>query len=178
MMIGVAVNNQCVFAIGFSGFILAIIFGSLRLLFNNTKIAFPDDPISPEPESAAFARLRTIEEIYKLDPVAFERFVKSMFERMGYTVETTAITGDNGIDLVLHKNGEMSIAQCKRFAKSVGQPVLRDLYGAMFDKKAKRAYLVTTGTFTAAAEAWSEGKSLVLVDGPGIVDWINNLPDK
>jgi restriction system protein len=47
----------------------------------------------------------------------------------------------------------------------VGERFVRDLYGTMRHEDADRAYLVTTGHFTAPALAWAKGKPIELWDG-------------
>lgn len=125
-----------------------------------------------------FNRIRQLDEIRQLDPVAFERFVGSLFEKMGYQVQTTPLSGDEGIDLVLRKDTKLAIVQCKRYENSVGQPVVRDLYGAMVHNKADEAYLVTTGTVTLPAQQWVAGKPLHLVDGNTLVEWIETFKEQ
>jgi restriction system protein len=122
-----------------------------------------------------FERIERLEEIKQLDPVEFERFVGTLFERMGYDVEMTAKSGDEGVDLVLHKDSKLAVVQCKRYEGSVGQPVVRDLYGAMVHNRAEKAYLITTGTITLPAQGWAKGKQIHLVDGSQLVDWIEVL---
>jgi len=113
-------------------------------------------------EVAYFKRLRQLDEIKLLDPIAFEYFVGAIFERMGYIIQTTATTGDEGVDLILHKDTRLAVVQCKRYEGSVGQPVVRDLYGAMLHNRADEAYLVTTGTITLPAQRWATGKPIHL----------------
>ena len=109
-----------------------------------------------------------LEELLALTPEEFEHWVGARFRERGYTVELTGTHGtggDHGIDLVARKPGEQAVVQAKRYiTKAVGEPVLRDLYGAMTAAGADRAYLVTTGRVTDAARAWAEGKPIELWD--------------
>ena len=77
-------------------------------------------------EAQTFKRIEQLDQIRQLDPVAFERFVGSLFERMGYQVQTTALSGDEGVDLILRKDQKLAIVQCKRYEGPVGQPIVRD----------------------------------------------------
>jgi hypothetical protein len=115
------------------------------------------------------------EALHSLSPVEFERLVKHLFESLGYQVEVTRRSHDEGIDLLLDKGEEHSIVQCKRFKGQVGQPVVRDFYGTVVHEKAARGYLVTSGTFSFPARTWAEGKNLVLVDGPDLLASMGHL---
>ena len=129
-------------------------------------------------ETAYFSRIEQLDEIRELDPVAFERFVGSLFEKMGHEVQTTALSGDEGVDLVLRKDSKLAIAQCKRYQGSVGQPIVRDLYGTMVHNHADEAYLITTGTISLPAQQWAIDKPIHLVDGNVLVEWIETIKEQ
>jgi restriction system protein len=112
-----------------------------------------------------------LSKLQKMDPIAFEAFVGKQFRKMGARVEDTQASADEGVDLILRKGRRMAVVQCKRYQGSVGQPVVRDLYGVMRHMSADEAYLVTTGTITRAARRWAEDKPIHLVDGHRLVEW-------
>jgi restriction system protein len=121
---------------------------------------------------------RNLEDVLALDPVEFENFVGGLFKRMGYDVSTTPKTGDEGVDLVLRKDGRLGVVQCKHYKESVGQPVVRDMYGTMVHEKADEAFLVTPGVFTEHAKQWARGHPIRLVDGKKLLDWMREFnPD-
>ena len=70
-----------------------------------------------------------------LDPVEFEELIARLLQRMGLETEETARTGDGGVDIVARSDapitGGVFIVQCKRYSSPVGEPVVRDLYGAL-----------------------------------------------
>ena len=109
---------------------------------------------------------RSLAELQAMAPDVFEDWVAARFREFGYAVEVAGAQGDHGVDLVAKKPTELAIIQCKNYrAWSVGEPVLRDLFGAMHDFGADRAYLVTTGRVTQAAARWVEGKPIEIWDG-------------
>jgi hypothetical protein len=113
---------------------------------------------------------KRLEELQALSPDAFEEWVAARFREQGYAVEIVGAQGDHGIDLLVTRPGERAVVQCKNYrASSVGEPVLRDLFGAMHATGADRAYVVTTGRLTGPARAWVEGKPIEVWDGPTLV---------
>ena len=74
--------------------------------------------------------------------------------------------------VVITDEGEKWIVQCKRYSGSVGEPVVRDLYGTLLHEEAQRAYLITTGSFTRQATEWVQEKPIILYDGEGLVKLI------
>lgn len=98
----------------------------------------------------------------------FEMLVSEGFRLQGYTVAENFKPGpDDGIDLVLRKNGEQYLVQCKQWrAFKVGVPVVRELYGVMAAKGAAGGFVVTSGRFTSEAEEFASGRNVALIDGP------------
>ena len=98
----------------------------------------------------------------------FEMLVGEGFRLQGYSVaENFELGPDGGIDLRLRKDGETYLVQCKQWrAFKVGVPVVRELYGVMAAKGATGGFVVTSGKFTAEAEAFAEGRNVRLLDGP------------
>lgn len=94
----------------------------------------------------------------------FEEYVADLFRRLGFSAETTPATGDHGLDLILRKGNEMSVAQCKCWAQPIGEPVVREFYGALVGAGAATGYLVATSSFTSAALTFAQGKPLKLID--------------
>lgn len=112
---------------------------------------------------------KTLDQLQALSPEDFEKWVAVRFRDMGYSTKVTGARGaggDHGVDVVAEKPGEKAVIQCKNWkAWSVGEPKVRDLYGAMTDFGASRAYLVTTGSVTEPARRWIHGKPIEIWDG-------------
>jgi hypothetical protein len=114
----------------------------------------------------------TMDYLIELSPVNFEDTVGMMFEQHGYIVRKTPVTGDNGVDLILEKNGRREIVQCKRWNDAVGIEEVQRLCGCLHDRQLKptRAWLVTTARFTASARRFARGiDNLMLIDGTALV---------
>ena len=114
--------------------------------------------------AAWVARIRSQEYLQAMDPREFELLVCELFRRLGYEVEATPYGGDNGVDGYLRKNGALSILQCKRVKGSVGEPVLRDLFGTIQHAKATLGIVVTTGQVSKQARRWVQGKPIHIVE--------------
>ncbi|MEX1020919.1 MAG: restriction endonuclease [Litorilinea sp.] len=119
-----------------------------------------------------------LEKTRALSPNDFEAYVGyRLFMRQGYAVENLPAVKDGGIDLIVtDPGGRRAIVQCKRYRGTVGEATLRDLYGTMVHDGASMAFLVTTGTISAAARRWSAGKPLALIDGARLVELAHAEP--
>lgn len=120
-------------------------------------------------------RISLDRELGSLSPEEFEAFVAALFERDGWRASLTAQSGDMGIDINLTRrsDGRRAVVQCKRYRGTVGQPVIRDLFGTMTHEGVDDGYVVTTGHFSSAAVSFSQGKSIQLIDGEGLLEWVN-----
>jgi hypothetical protein len=78
----------------------------------------------------------------------FEREVALLFSKMGYEVHLTPAVGDEGIDILLLKNGERIAVQCKAHKKCIGPHVARELYGAMVHSGIRKGIIVSAGGFS------------------------------
>ena len=99
-----------------------------------------------------------------LDGPTFEREVAKLFEQAGYRAELTPVSGDEGIDILLYKDGRKLVVQCKAQQKPVGPSIVRDLYGTMHHAKAQAAILVSLGGFTVGVHNFACGKPIELMD--------------
>ena len=116
------------------------------------------------------ADAQTLEDLMALLPEDFEALIAKLFEVYGHQTMLMGGNGDHGVDVVVTTSeGEKWIVQCKRYSGSVGEPVVRDLYGTLLHENAQQAYLITTGGLTRQAVEWAEGKPIVLYDGEGLV---------
>ena len=107
----------------------------------------------------------------------FEALVGEAFRRKGYTVTETASGADGGIDLVLKKQGETFLVQCKQWkAYKVGVSIVRELYGVMAAKGAAGGFVVTSGVFTDEARAFATGRNIELIDGKALHALISGVP--
>ncbi len=98
----------------------------------------------------------------------FEHLVGEAFRLQGYRVtELGGASADGGVDLILSKDGEKLLVQCKQWrAFKVGVPVVRELYGVMAAQGASGGIVVTSGRFTDEAKDFAQGRNVRLIDGP------------
>lgn len=110
-------------------------------------------------------------DLTRMTPDEFEHFVRQLFEARGLEGWTTERTGDDGVDaVVLNRDpmvGGLTIVQAKKYTRVLGVNHIRELVGAMDEKRAGRGILVTTSWFTSGC--WtkaSENGRVELIDGP------------
>jgi restriction system protein len=121
-------------------------------------------------------QIHTLDELYGLSPKEFERFVARLFRKKGYKVHIRGASGDKGVDLMLEQvGGRRAIVQCKRYRRSVGPEVVRELFGTLIHERVSHAFLVTTADISQSARDWAQGKPMTLIDGSLLMEVSNNL---
>jgi restriction system protein len=113
------------------------------------------------------ANARTADALHGMSWKEFEMLVGEAFRLQGYAVTEIGGGGaDGGVDLVLRKGSEVSLVQCKQWkATQVGVQVVRELFGVMAARGAAQGFVVTSGSFTADARSFADGRNIKLVDG-------------
>ena len=113
-----------------------------------------------------FDATKSIAEIRGLTWRQFETFIGEYFRRQGYLVVETPEGADNGIDLVLRKDGEKTYVQCKHWkANHVGVEKVRELLGSMTAGGAQNGIFVASGNYTQPAVSFARECGIRLIDG-------------
>ncbi len=94
----------------------------------------------------------------------FEEYLKYYFESQGYKVKLTPVTNDYGADLVLKKDGEVTVVQAKRWNNPVGNSAVQEIVASKGYYKATKAMVVTNSTFTSNALNLAKANDVVLWD--------------
>lgn len=120
-------------------------------------------------------------DIDKLDGIAFEDLVEKLISKMGFITERTKRSFDGGIDIVAINEQPLFdgkyIIQCKRYSKSIGEPILRDLYGVVNSEHANKGILITNSYFTKTAKEFAKNKPVELIDGKKLTNMLDKYLD-
>ena len=111
-------------------------------------------------------------DLYKLNPYEFEKFIEDLFSKMDYSARVTTKSngnegGDYGADLIAKKNGNTIIVQVKRWRSGnlVGADAIRSTLGAMPKFKADKSIILTTSDFTEQAYEQAKEAPIELWNG-------------
>ncbi len=107
----------------------------------------------------------------------FEQLAGEAFRRQGYTVEETGLGGaDGGIDLILRKDGRITLVQCKQWQnRQVGVKVVREMYGLLMHHQATAVKIVALGDYTSDARRFAQGKPIELIQGGELIATVRSL---
>ncbi|WP_101926745.1 MULTISPECIES: restriction endonuclease [Luteimonas] len=117
-----------------------------------------------------------LDSIATLDWREFERLVGEAFRRQGYAIEETGLGGaDGGIDLVLRRDGQRTLVQCKQWRRrQVPVSVVREMYGLLAHHGAHAVQIAALHGFTRDAARFAQGKPITLLDGTALLAMIRS----
>jgi hypothetical protein len=83
----------------------------------------------------------------------FELYLGKVFEVCGYTVEVTAASCDQGVDLIITSGeGRRLAIQAKNYTNTVGNKAVQELYTGIACHQCDAGIVITTSSFTRSAE--------------------------
>jgi restriction system protein len=141
-----------------------------------------DPLVDPVIESSDY-RSQLMSILRQLPPIGFEHLCQRLLREAGFEqVVVTKASGDGGIDGhgILQINPLVSfrvVFQCKRYSGSVSAPQVNEFRGAALGRSEK-AIMITTGTFTRAAQQESKRDGIFaveLIDGELLLDMFERL---
>ncbi|MBA4420015.1 MAG: hypothetical protein C0391_02595 [Anaerolinea sp.] len=109
-------------------------------------------------------KILTIDEIDLMTGLEFEVFIGELFNKMGYKVEITKATGDQGIDVIALKNASKLGIQTKCFSSTVGNSAIQEAVTGIAFYNLNKAIVVTNQYFTDSAKALAKANNVVLWD--------------
>ena len=140
----------------------------------------PDPQISMGEESINFLISRIEEDIEKLnsdseysedmDPFEYEHYCASEFNKTGWEAKATQGSSDQGVDVKATKNGIVLVAQCKKFAKPVGNKAVQEVVAGMKYYEANKGVVIAPNGFTNSAENLAEANNIDLIHHSEIKD--------
>lgn len=105
-----------------------------------------------------------MDKIDQMDGIAFEQYLKPIFERQGYLTRVTKCSGDYGADLILRKGRKKYVVQAKRYSNNIGVSAIQQVVSAVKYYKANNAIVVTNQNFTPAAFQLAKANGVRLID--------------
>ena len=121
---------------------------------------------TPAEAEARQARLRFLfEQNWRaMRDVQFEKYLKAVFVAQGFQVELTGKTGDQGIDLIVVKNGVRTALQAKGYHNSVSNAAVQQAYSGMKHYRCDSCAVITNSRFTNSAVQLSKTTNCRLID--------------
>lgn len=139
-------------------------------------------PTNAAPVSAPMPRQRSgeptiAEKLEAIDWFQFERLMARVYEKLGYVVDRRGgAHADDGIDLVIRKDGEPLGVQCKHWkAWKVNPKTVREMLGAITAAKLRSGIILCWRGFTQDGHTKAAEYGITLVDASGILRMLESV---
>lgn len=137
-----------------------------NILFEGTRKASPED-------RALFVKIEEKISKYEFDhpytfndsmtPIEFEHYCADILNEYGWDARVTQASGDQGVDVIAHRNGITLAVQCKLYSSPVGNKAVQEVYSAKQHIGADYAVVVTNNTYTKSAIELSNTTGVILL---------------
>jgi hypothetical protein len=94
---------------------------------------------------------------------SFEHELARLFRYEGYDAVVTPGSGDHGVDIVLRRDGQVTVVQCKHTSAPVGPSAARELYGTLMASGADDAILASLGGVSVGVRTFIQGKPIRVI---------------
>jgi len=118
-------------------------------------------------------KLLSLPDYQLLNGHQFESFLKKLFEALDFVVVHTKLSGDQGADLIIMKDGEKTAVQAKKYSGKVSNKAIQEVVASKKYYQCNNSMVVTTGEFTNSAielaisnkvELWDKNKLQKIVN--------------
>lgn len=139
---------------------------------------FDKNLIEDDLASYAYSDFVSMDDIKELNGYEFEYFLKILFQKMGYEVQTTKLAGDQGADLIIKRlNSKISIAvQAKNHVGKVTNRAVQEVVASITYYGANRGLVITNSFFTKSAIELAEVNNVDLIDGHKLERLLKEYP--
>jgi hypothetical protein len=106
----------------------------------------------------------SLDEIDSMTGYEFESLLKQLFEKMGFTVKQTKLSGDQGADLVVNKLDEITVIQAKRSNSKIGNDAIQEVVASMGHYNAQKGIVMSNNYYTPSAIELARSNNIILID--------------
>lgn len=110
-----------------------------------------------------------------MDGHTFEHYCADILSKNGfYNVEVTRGSGDQGIDIIAHKDGVKYGIQCKCYSSDIGNKAVQEAFSGKTFYGCHVAAVLTNRYFTKSAKELSENNKVLLWDRDKLEEYVRN----
>ncbi|KIL38518.1 hypothetical protein SD70_25975 [Gordoniibacillus kamchatkensis] len=110
-----------------------------------------------------------------MDGHEFERFIGTLFSKMGYSTEVTKGSGDQGVDVIAEKDGRKFGIQAKCYSSAVTNKAIQEVAAGISHYRLDKGIVITNNYFTESARELAASNGIVLWDRTILKEKIDEL---
>lgn len=120
----------------------------------------------------------SLKRIDKMKGNDFEDFIMKVYKLLGYKVEKTKTSGDQGIDLIVKKHFKRIGVQLNRYSQSVGNSAVQEAVAGKKFYKLDKVVVLTNSRFTKSAIELAKVNKVELLDRYNLNDMLKKAKKK
>lgn len=120
------------------------------------------------------SRFVTMYHVDAMNGYDFEKFLANIFQTIGFDVEETKQSGDQGADLFVTRFGKRIVIQAKNYSGSVGNAAVQEAISAKNFYSCDEAMVVTNSYFTKSAIELASATSVRLIGRAELQTYIDD----
>ncbi|WP_233564688.1 restriction endonuclease [Methanohalophilus sp. RSK] len=173
----IIVGFLLVFTIGYLGLLHVIFFLFLFLMgvvciILGVVILYSHDGESPTLPT------ESLNEIDFMDGYKFEKYVGNLYRNLGYEVQYTPLSGDQGADLIISRDNDKIAVQTKCYRSKVSNKAIQEVVSSKALYDCNRCSVVTNNYFTDSAIQLGNVNNVELIDRDNIIKIINEVQNQ
>ena len=106
-------------------------------------------------------------------PLQYEKRIANKLNRLGFEVNTTKASGDQGADILATKNGISFAIQCKKYSSPVGNKAVQEAYAGRAFYGQDYGVVVSNADFTLPARQAAHACGIILLSDNKLEDLLN-----
>ncbi len=115
------------------------------------------------------------EEVRSMSGAQFEVFTADLFRALGHQAVVLGGAGDQGVDVIVNRRGELVAVQCKNHKRPVGNRPVQEVFAGARHHRCVEACVVAPGGYTIGAIALARSTGVSLVDADTVRQWIRKV---
>ena len=142
----------------------------IEVNYENAEINFVNDSLIEVIEEQIEELYQNADYTDEIDPFEYEHYCAEEFKKNGWIAEATQGSSDQGVDVKASRDGIDLVAQCKRFAKPVGNKAVQEVVAGIKYYAANKGIVIAPNGFTKSAKKLAESSNIDLIHHSEIKD--------
>lgn len=117
-------------------------------------------------------QITTLQQLYGMTGWQFEEFLADFLQSRGYQAHVTRGSGDQGVDILLTKEGYRIAVQAKLWKSAVSNKAVQEVFSGMTHYNTQEAWVITPSSFTQSAKDLARSTGVSLIDGTQLAQWL------
>jgi len=130
---------------------------------DEVSITIPFDAIIDQIEEETNVSSKNLDYDETMSPYDYEFYCAQLFEKEGWVAKVTQASSDQGVDVQANKGGLHLVAQCKKYAKPVGNKAVQEIVAGMRYYNANKGVVIATNGFTRSAVKLANANNINLI---------------